>query len=76
MSAAFSAPPSFRAPSPTRSCAAKACFVGQPALARRSAWHGNILIAENGGDKLVTEAAGFPSRGRSKTLPPVAFDLF
>ena len=23
-----------------------------------------------------TEAAGFPSRGRSKTLPPVAFDLF
>ena len=32
VSAAFSAPPSFRAPSPTRSCAAKACFVGQPAL--------------------------------------------
>ncbi len=31
---------------------------------------------ENGGDKLVHGSGGISSRGRSKTLPPVAFDLF
>ena len=31
---------------------------------------------ENGGDKLVHGSGGISQRGRSKTLPPVAFDLF
>ena len=33
-------------------------------------------MAENGGDKLVHGSGGISQRGRSKTLPPVAFDLF
>jgi hypothetical protein len=35
-----------------------------------------IKLIENGGDKLDHGSGGFSCRGRSKTLPPVAFDLF
>ena len=40
---------------------------------------GSVFAAaldENGGDKLVHGSGGISQRGRSKTLPPVAFDLF
>ena len=41
-------------------------------------WGGNSDFSkiENGGDKLVHGSGGISQRGRSKTLPPVAFDLF
>ena len=50
----------------------------EPARAERKAGRrgGKIDRLRTAVTNQSTEAAGFPSRGRSKTLPPVAFDLF
>ena len=47
-----------------------------PEHVRAHVSRGGALASENGGDKLVHGSGGISQRGRSKTLPPVAFDLF
>ena len=56
--------------------AVAARVLGVKRAIRVSRQEAEALIIENGGDKLDHGSGGFSCRGRIKTLPPVAFDLF